>query len=88
MRLARVIGTVVPARRVDSLLGVRLLIVEPLDETLQSAGAPFVAADTVSAGPGETVLLAQGREAALALEEPFNPVDAAAVGIVDAVDLD
>ena len=50
------------------------------------AGA-IIAADTVSAGPGELVFLVGAREASLALEQPFVPIDAAIVGLVDEVHL-
>jgi ethanolamine utilization protein EutN len=62
---------------------VRLLVVEPVDVTGKTTGAPLVAADTVSAGPGEVVFLVGAREAALAMDESFVPVDAAIVGLVD-----
>jgi ethanolamine utilization protein EutN len=44
-----------------------------------------VADDTGRAGHGELVFLVGSREAALALEPGFVPVDAAVIGIVDAV---
>ena len=45
-----------------------------------------MAADAVQmAGPGELVYIVAAREAALAMPEPFVPVDHAIVGIVDAV---
>lgn len=83
MYLGRVIGTCVASQKSPGLDGVRLLVVEPIDTTGRVLGAPFVAADTVSAGPGEVVFLVGAREAALALEESFVPVDAAIVGLVD-----
>jgi ethanolamine utilization protein EutN len=42
-----------------------------------------VAIDTTPSGPGARVFFVRGREAAQALEDPFTPVDAAIVGIVD-----
>ena len=47
--------------------------------------APHVAVDTVQAGGGDLVYLVGSREAALALDPWFVPVDAAIVGIVDEV---
>ena len=86
MQLARVIGTVVATMKSPGLEGVKLLIVQPLDRHQRPAGAPAVAADAVHmAGPGELVYVVAAREAALALPEPFVPVDLAIVGIVDAV---
>lgn len=88
MHLARVIGTVVASRKYAGLTGIKLLIVQPLDRRRHPAGDPVVACDaTAQAGPGETVFIVGGREAALALPETFVPVDHTIVGIVDAVEL-
>jgi len=89
MLLGRVIGTVTPAVVYEGLEGVPMLIVEPLDQHQKPAGAPLVAADyTRMAGPGELIYYEGGREAALALEPWFVPVDHTIVGIVDGVRLD
>jgi len=86
MQLARVIGTVVATTKSAGLEGVRLLVIQPLDRHQQPSGSPVVAADAVHmAGPGELVYVVAAREAALAMPEPFVPVDHAIVGIVDAV---
>lgn len=87
MYLGRVLGTVVCERKYEGLEGKRLLVVQPLDHQCEPMGGPEVAVDTVSAGPGELVYLVGSREAALALDPWFVPVDAAIVGIVDAVDV-
>lgn len=86
MYLGRVIGTVVATQRVPGLDGIKFLVVQPLDHTGKPSGRVEVACDTVRAGPGDVVSLVGSREAALALEEWFVPVDAAIVGIVDSVD--
>jgi ethanolamine utilization protein EutN len=88
MKLGRVIGSVVCTRKVESFEGVKLLLVQPLDERLEKAGDPLVACDTVQAGPGDVVYYEGGREAALGLENWFNPSDATIMGIVDSVSLD
>ncbi|MCC7537996.1 MAG: EutN/CcmL family microcompartment protein [Deltaproteobacteria bacterium] len=85
MQLARVIGTVVATRKADGLDGTKLLLVQPLTPAHVPKGEPYVAADTVRAGPGDVVYTVHNREAALALEPWFVPVDAAIVGIVDEV---
>jgi ethanolamine utilization protein EutN len=86
MQLGRVIGTVVATTRAPGLEGVRFLVVQPLDRHGAPAGATYVAADAVHmAGPGELVYVVAAREAALAMPDPFVPVDHAIVGIVDAV---
>jgi ethanolamine utilization protein EutN len=83
MYLGRVTGTVVASHRVPGLEGVKLLLVQPLDEDEKPKGPEEVAVDTVQAGPGDFVLLVGSREATLALEPTFVPVDAAIIGIID-----
>lgn len=83
MYLGEVLGTVVASRKVDGLEGKKLLLVQPVDEERRPVGAKQVAVDTVRAGEGEFVYLVGSREAAVALEPSFVPVDAAIVGIVD-----
>jgi ethanolamine utilization protein EutN len=85
MKIGKVIGTVVASRKVESLKGVKLLLVQPLDEDGKPTGEPVVACDTQQSGPGETVFYIGGREASLPLPEPFNPADAAITGIIDKV---
>jgi len=80
-------GTVVATRKYEGLEGRRLLIVEPVDHLHKRTGDAHVAVDTVGAGPGDVVNLVGSREAALALDPSFVPVDAAIVGIVDSVDV-
>ncbi len=89
MYLGRVVGRVVPAVVYEGLEGVPLLWVQPLDKRGEVEGSPIVCADgTRMAGPGELVYWEASREAALALDPWFVPVDHAIIGIVDGVNLD
>jgi ethanolamine utilization protein EutN len=85
MYLGKVVGTVVAQTKSEGLAGQKLLLVQPLDHEQKPSGGLEVAVDTVRAGPGDLVFLVGSREAALALEPSFVPVDAAIVGIVDSV---
>jgi ethanolamine utilization protein EutN len=86
MQLGRVVGTVVATVKTPGLVGIKLLVVQPLDRDLQPLGGQVVAADAVHmAGPGELVYFVAAREAAAAMPDPFVPVDHAIVGIVDAI---
>ncbi|MEA1929126.1 MAG: EutN/CcmL family microcompartment protein [Candidatus Auribacterota bacterium] len=87
MNLGRVIGTVVSTQKVASLEGVKLMIVQPLDENLEPDGNPLVACDSQQAGEGELVTFIGGREASIPLPDPFNPSDATITSIVDEVSL-
>jgi ethanolamine utilization protein EutN len=86
MYLGIVKGTVVAERKAAGLEGKKILLVQPVDEKGRSLGDLQAAIDTVQAGVGELVYLVGSREAALACDPWFVPVDAAIVGIVDGVD--
>lgn len=86
MNVGRVIGSLWATRKGDSFTGVPFLVVQPIGADEKPAGKPLVAADTVGAGPGETVFYITAREAVLALTgdiDHLTPVDAAIIGIVD-----
>ncbi len=85
MYLGRVTGTVVANRKADGMEGMKLMLVQPLDDQLRNNGPLQVAVDVTQAGPDDLVFLVGSREAALACTPTFVPVDAAIVGIVDDV---
>ncbi len=88
MLLGKVLGTVTPCIAYEGLEGVPMLLVQPLDKHKNPEGSPLVAADsTRMAAPGELIYYEGGREAALALEPWFVPVDHTIIGIVDDVHL-
>ncbi len=83
MHLARVIGDIVATRKDETLVGMKLLIVQPLTPEGEPAGRPLVAADAVGAGVGENVFFVRGKEASFPFHPVEPPVDAGIVGIVD-----
>ena len=87
MYLGIVKGTVVAERKAAGLEGKKLLLVQPVDERGAPVGELQAAVDTVQAGNGDLVYLVGSREAALACDPWFVPVDAAIVGIVDGIGL-
>ncbi len=88
MFLGRVIGTVTPSIVYEGLEGVPFLLVQPLNKKCQPVGKPLVVCDsTRMAGPDELIYYEGGREAALALDPWFVPVDHTIIGIVDEVHL-
>lgn len=87
MILGKVIGRVVASEKYEGLEGQKLLMVQPMDHNWEERGDAVVAVDTVMAGLGDPVYMVLSREAALALDPWFVPVDHSIVGIVDSVDL-
>lgn len=87
MLLARIVGTVVATRKDPRLVGSKLLLARAVDPKGKAEGNYLVAIDTVDAGVGDTALIVSGSSARLAVGMKDLPVDAAVVGIVDAVDV-
>jgi microcompartment protein CcmK/EutM len=91
MFLAQVTGTVIASHKVQSMIGKKLLVVEPLrlDEQsrdrLRGTGRTLIAVDSLGAGAGEVVLICQGSSARLTPETRDLPVDTVVIGIVDGV---
>jgi microcompartment protein CcmK/EutM len=83
MQLARVIGDVVATRKDESLSGIKLLVIQPIDAAGAAAGRTLVALDAVGAGVGETVFFVRGKEASFPWLPAEVPADAGIVGIVD-----
>ena len=62
------------------------MLIQPLGDDREPKGTEQVAVDTVRAGEGDLVTCVGSREAALACEPTFVPVDCAIVGIIDQLD--
>ena len=89
MQLGRVIGTVVATQKHRKFEGAKLLLVQPITPDDKPRGIALLAVDAVGAGVNETVLLViEGRAAAEAVGRKGTPVDAAIIGIVDAVEIE
>jgi ethanolamine utilization protein EutN len=89
VQIARVIGTLVATQKHRSLVGAKLLLVQPLTVGDAPRGAPLLAIDSVGAGVGEKVLVVlEGRAAGQALRKKAAPVDAAVIGVIDHVEVE
>jgi ethanolamine utilization protein EutN len=88
MLIGRVIGDVVATHKVPSHHGRKILYVQPLNLDDSDRGDPVLALDSVDAGVGDRVLLAtEGFAAMTAVGRPNSPIDAAVIGVIDAVEL-
>ncbi len=83
MWLARVKGAVWGARQAERLTGVKLLITRPLDAGGEELDAEVVAADRLSAGPGDLVLVAESSRARDLTVGAAVPTKAVVIAIVD-----
>ncbi len=86
MYTGTVIGTVVATKKYETLSGIKLLVVETIEN-----GKPakvIVAADaTRQAGFGDFVYLIGSKEASLLFRQKLVPVDAAIAGFIDTYDV-
>ncbi len=83
MLLGRVIGSVWCTRKDEKLEGAKLLVVQNLDLALKPLPGFVVAVDSVGAGTGEVVLVAQGSSARQTRATDKRPVDAVIMAIVE-----
>ncbi|MBM9613753.1 EutN/CcmL family microcompartment protein [Desulfobulbus rhabdoformis] len=87
MIVGNVVGNVWATRKEESLNGLKLMVVQPVDPVSGEQRPCLIAADQVGAGIGETVLVTTGSSARQALGKGAVPVDASIVGIIDQVDI-
>ena len=94
MFVAKVTGSIVATEKVDSMVGHKLLMVEPfrLDQDgrdkLTTTGRTFVAVDMLGAGVNDFVLISQGSSARFTPETQKLPIDCVVIGIVDSVNVE
>ena len=88
MFIGQVTGSVVATQKIESVVGLKLLLVQAynIDGTsVKATPRTAVAADTIGAGEGEFVLVTQGSSARLTDRTKNVPCDAVIVGIIDAM---
>ena len=88
MQIAKVRGTVVSTHKAPSMKGIKLLLVQYIDEEGQLLPNYEVAADIVGAGVNEWVLVSKGSAARIEARYEARPLDATIVGIIDTVSID
>ena len=94
MFVARVTGSLVSTQKIETMVGYKLLVVEPYrleaDErqSLATTGRTFIAVDTIGAGEGDYVLITQGSSARMTPETKTMPIDTVITGIVDKIHVD
>ncbi len=88
MLLGKVVGEVWATIKDEKLEGVRFLLVRQVDLQYKPQSNFVVAVDSLDAGPGEIVLVAQGSSARQTKITTNRPVDAVIMAIVDNLNVD
>ncbi len=83
MIIGRVINNIWSTRKDQSLIGIKLMIVQTLDTPSEENRRIIVAADLIGAGIGERVLITEGSSARRMMGLENAPIDAIIVGIID-----
>jgi len=89
MLLGEVIGKVSSTQKLDTLRGLTLVVIRPVNHKGEPTGNIIVAIDPIGVGIGQRVLYMTGGSAGKALER-YNiqtSCDAAVVGIVDSLNI-
>ncbi len=87
MILGKVVGTVWSTRKDENLVGAKFLIVRQLKLDYTPKDNFVVAVDSVGAGVGEIVIVAQGSSARQTEFTHNKPIDAVIMAIVDKLDV-
>ena len=88
MYAAKIIGSAVCTCKEQKLVGLKLLVVQPISLlTLENEGKPVVAVDAVGAGQSEVVLVVGGSSARQTAVTANMPVDATIMAVVDYIDI-
>lgn len=87
MNLGRIEGVVWATVKDERLRGVRLDLMQPVNENRQPVGGVVVAVDTVGAGEGDIVVWVNSTEAAFVLSDRAIPTEISIVALVDRLDV-
>jgi len=77
----------VSTQKVRSFEGLKLVLVQPLNEKLDPAGDALVAVDTLQSDVGQIIYFETSKEAGRVIEREMNPCDAAVMGIIDNINI-
>jgi microcompartment protein CcmK/EutM len=87
MQICRVVGSTISTIKDEKLHGRKLLIVRETDFEGNVTGKPYVAVDTVDAGTGDLVLVAQGSSARQTNITKDTPVDSVIMAVIDSLEV-
>lgn len=88
MIVGKVVGTVVCTQKDQSLVGKKMLVIQPVNIiSLKNEGSPLIALDAAGAGTGELVMVVGGSSARLADGYSKVSVDQSVIGILDSIDI-
>ncbi len=85
MKIGKVIGNVVATKKAGNMDGLKLLVVEYLDEKLSGTKKSAACTDSVGAGNGDIVLVCSSSSARFTKTTEKAATDNTIVGIIDSI---
>ncbi len=86
MKLGRIVGIVWSSKKIKTLDGCRLLILQPVNSNGEEAGNTIVVADPNGiASSGDLIVYVTGTDASQSFPNGFAPINASIVELVDRV---
>jgi microcompartment protein CcmK/EutM len=85
MKIGKVIGNVVATKKVGNIDGLKILVVEYLDEKLSETKKTAACIDSVGAGDGDIVLVCSSSSARFTKATAKAATDNTIVGIIDSI---
>jgi ethanolamine utilization protein EutN len=86
MKLGKIIGKVWATSKDPKLNGLKLYILQPVNEELENISGPQIAVDTVGSREDDLVYWVGGAEATFPLPDRQIPSDCSIIGLVDRID--
>lgn len=87
MKLGKIIGKVWATAKDPKLNGLKLYIMQPINEKDETIGNPLIAVDTVGSKEGDLVFWVSGAEATFPIPGKQIPSDVSIVGLIDRLDV-
>jgi len=88
MRVARVIGNVYATLKHDKLIGIKFMVIQPVDPLGLAIGQPIIVADYLNAAVGNFVYwIEDGSTICKIVGKRSIPLRGAIVGLIDTIDM-
>lgn len=85
MYLGRVVGSIWATVKDPNLHSQKLMIVQPLNPSLEPVGNQLICTDAIGVGAGELIYYCKGKESSFPFLPVEVPTDTTIVGVVDEV---
>jgi microcompartment protein CcmK/EutM len=83
MQLGKIVGAVVSTSKIDSIRGLKLLLVQRLSYLNEPSPTYVIGVDVVEAGTGDVVIYSEGSSCRQTPQTDKRPIDGMVLAVVD-----